>query len=75
MKYILYDVINMTYEEIARCNDFRMLRGNIKDYVLETDNECMLCYKNIVTGQINPIYTEWDETESGRLTVDITIEK
>lgn len=75
VKYVLYDVIEMEYDEIARCNDLRMLRGHIRDYVYETDNECMLCYKNVVTGEINPIYTEWDETESGKLTVDITIVK
>ena len=59
--------------------DGENLKAKAKEYHWETDGECMLAYiKADTNGEYHlkdrrPVYTSWDETENGNITVYVEL--
>ena len=57
------------------------LKAKAREYHFDTDGECMLSYMakgedgKYHLNERKAVYTEWDETESGSVTVNVTVEK
>ena len=57
------------------------LKAKAREYHFDTDGECMLSYMpkgeygKYHLSERKAVYTEWDETESGKLTVSVEIER
>ena len=66
---------------IAKGVSLQTLKAKAREYHLDTDGECMLSYmeKNedgkYKLSERKAVYTEWDETESGRTTVAVFVER
>lgn len=79
-RYCLIDMCEGAYV-IAKNIALNTLKSEASKYHWNTDGECMLAYiKADTNGKYHlkdrrPVYTSWDETETGELTVNIIIEK
>lgn len=77
-KYCLIDMYEDTYI-IAKNIALNTLKAEAKKYHFDTDGECMLSYiKADADGKYylknrHPVYTSWDETESGKITVYVEL--
>ena len=77
-KYCLIDMQEDVYV-IAKNTTLNALKSEASKYHLDTDGECMLAYiKADTNGKYHlkdrrPVYTSWDETESGKLTVCVEL--
>ena len=79
-KYCLIDMYEDTYV-IAKNIALNTLKSEARKYHWETDGECMLAYIKAGTdGKYHlkdrrPVYTSWDETENGNITVYVELQK
>ena len=77
-KYCLIDMHEDVYV-IAKNTTLNALKSEASKYHWDTDGECSLSYiKADTNGKYHlkdrrPVYTSWDETESGKLTVCVEL--
>lgn len=77
-KYCLIDMCEDVYV-IAKNIALNTLKSEAKKYHWDTDGECMLAYiKADANGKYHlkdrqPVYTSWDETEGGNITVCVEL--
>lgn len=77
-KYCLIDMQEDVYV-IAKNTTLNTLKSEASKYHWDTDGECSLSYiKADTNGKYHlkdrrPVYTSWDETESGKLTVCVEL--
>lgn len=77
-KYCLVDMYEGC-DVIAKGVALNTLKAKAREYHLDTDGECMLAYIKVgADGKYHladrqPVYTSWDETESGDLTVCVEL--
>ena len=66
---------------IAKGVPMATLKAKAREYHFDTDGECMLSYMpkgedgKYHLSERKAVYTEWDETESGKLTVSVEVER
>lgn len=77
-KYCLIDVYEGC-DVIAKDITLDTLKAKAREYHFDTDGECMLAYIKVGNDgkyhlkDRHPVYTSWNETENGKLTVYVEL--